>query len=195
MELKEKYIRKYWYEMVVEQLKDQYKDNGYNVSLEAHLNQGLIADMIVEKDGVRTIVEIVTNSKTPQQIIRIKQLAEELHYEFQLVVANYSPLRQNVEFEQLPSLIVKKLNEDVELYELPEGAMIDNASDLEYKDVFIDGNRLYVKGTFEVEVVIPSPDNEDQEFIHYYPATFDLLLKHNRRWIIEEVNQLTINRQ
>lgn len=195
MELKEKYIRKYWYQMVVDQLKDQFVEAGYDVSLEARIHQGFMADMVIEKDGVKTIVEIVTNSKTPQQIIRIKQLAEELHYDFQLVVANYTPLRQNVEFEQLPSLIVKKLNEDVELYDLPEGTMIDNASDFEFKDVFIDGNRLFLKGTFEVEVVIPSPGNEDQEFIHYYPATFDLLLKHNRRWIIEEVNQLTINRQ
>lgn len=50
MEVKEKYIQKYWRNIILDQLNDEYVSEGFNVSRDKEFN-GVTPDLFLEKEG------------------------------------------------------------------------------------------------------------------------------------------------
>jgi hypothetical protein len=95
MKIDKRYLRKYYYHAVIDQLKEEYKKKGYKVTTEERLaNSDFRADMVVRKGDVMIILEIKTgmiNSAAKKQIREMSDVIKRQYpnAKFRLVAVNY----------------------------------------------------------------------------------------------------------
>jgi len=77
MVIKKKYFEMYVRQMVVRQLLDEYRDNGYETKEQYPLGNSLRADIYAVKDGERVIIQIIDKQTRKEQIEKIRERALE----------------------------------------------------------------------------------------------------------------------
>lgn len=75
MEIKRKYFDLYVRQMVVRQLLDEYKENGYETKEQYPLGNNLRADIYAVKEDERVIVEIMDKNSRKEYIEKIHDTA------------------------------------------------------------------------------------------------------------------------
>ena len=77
MIIKRKYFEIFVRQMVVRQLLDDYRDNGYETKERYPLGNSLRADIYAVKDGERVIIQIIDKQTPKEQIEKIREKARE----------------------------------------------------------------------------------------------------------------------
>ena len=76
MEVKEKYIQKYWHEIVRDQIMDELREQGFEVYPEYEID-GYVADLYAEREGEKRIIEIKKNALSRDAFIKLHGFALE----------------------------------------------------------------------------------------------------------------------
>lgn len=91
MDIKRKYFEMYVRQMVVRQLLDEYRDNGYETKEQYPLGNSLRADIYAVRDGERVIIQIIDKQTRKEQIEKIRERAQE--EEVKLIVYDISDIK------------------------------------------------------------------------------------------------------
>lgn len=196
MEIKEEYIRNNWEKIVADQTYAMYLSDGYNVSREVLLERNLRADLLLEKDGKKTIVEILSRLRDSKAIMRLKKWASEHGYDFKLIYANYAPIERKIEFENFNYLFVEYLNQKHpdEFDEFGSYSNADDVLDVEFNCVKILKDSISISGICTIELNVRSDNDDDTDFIYYVPCKFDVVcILNEKEWSISDVNVLEID--
>ena len=111
MEIEDKYIRKYWYQIVEDQVCDNYMSRGYHVEKQIALGDGLRADLYATKDEERIIIEIAISKKSRQEFVHLFKIAHDIGARVEVVSANYKPFSSRIFFDGFESLFSDYLHD------------------------------------------------------------------------------------
>ncbi len=194
MEIKDKYIKKYWYNMVEDQIYDEYTEKGYEVSRHCLLDESnsIIADLLATKDDEKIIIEIATRTKPKEYIIHLYGLAHDMGAELKIVYANYVPMTMKNGFEEFEMEFEKYLNDinPGEFGEFATHARVDDIIDAEFTGVYVDGLKAELTGTCTVELMAWF-DMDDPEYEYYVPCKFVVEMEHDKDgWYVANHKEL-----
>ena len=188
MEIREEYIRRYWYQMVEDQISDDYKKEGYEVSKQYVLDGTSIrADLYATKDEEKIIIEIVTRDKPKAYIMRLYDIAHEMNAELKLVYANYQPITMKNGFEGFEMEFEKYLNDinPSEFGEFGTHSRVDDILDPEFLGIYVDEDTAELSGNCTVQLMAWW-DNDDPEFDYYVPCKFEVVMEHDEKgWYVD----------
>lgn len=89
--IKKQYVRKYLFKMVVEQLLDDYRQQGYEIKTQYPISSSLRADLFAVRGDDRVVIEL-TYGKIPDE--DLKQLNQTVDSEgFRLEVIDISKVK------------------------------------------------------------------------------------------------------
>lgn len=188
MEIREEYIRRYWYNMVEDQVYDDYRRKGYEVSREYCINNTTIrADLYATKDDEKIIIEIVKRDKHKAYIMHLYDLAHEMGAELKLIYANYQPITMKNGFEGFELEFEKYLNDinPGEFGEFGTHSRVDDILDPEFTGIYVDDDTAELSGSCTVQLMAWW-DNDDLEFDYYVPCKFEIVVKHDKNgWHVD----------
>lgn len=196
MELKEKYIRKYWYQMVEDQIADEYTEKGYTVVRNCEIANGKRADLLAHKGDEHIIIEIVERRKSNAAILQLYHYARETGYEVRLVVANYSHLETIIEFDEFYDSFVEFLNNDNpgEFGEFATHSRVDEIEECTFKSIKVNGASLLVEGNCIVSLETWMDNEGDTDFTYHVPIAFELsMLYEDADWVVDDCIRLDID--
>lgn len=110
MKIDKRYLKKYYYCAVIDQLKEEYKKKGYKVTVEEKLpNSNYSADLVARKGDAIIVLEVKTgmvNNAAKQQIREISDIVKRSYpnAKFRLVAVNY-PDESAINIEYIDELI------------------------------------------------------------------------------------------
>jgi Holliday junction resolvase len=199
MKIKDKYIQKYLYDIVRDQVADDYRERGYDVLKETPLGR-FIADLVAQKGDETTVIEIKVGKMTPELRQNIASLADYVkslgNYNFRLVLAN--PFQnKKLEIDEIENILAAYFTKHIpeELATLSPHAELKSISDVSVDEIDVKDNGIHVTGDGLFQIAIPSePKNE-----HYYtacvPFDFKILLNYHERGKLQLdiVDQLNID--
>lgn len=112
MKIDKRYLKKYYYCAVIDQLKEEYKKKGYKVTVEEKLpNSNYSADLVARKGDAIIVLEVktgVVNNAAKQQIREISDIVKRSYpnAKFRLVAVNY-PDESAINIEYIDELITE----------------------------------------------------------------------------------------
>lgn len=193
MEIKEQYIKKYWYQIIRDQITDELKEQGYRVEFEKTIGNGICADIYAEKDSDKQIIEISSKKLPKEQFVRLHQCAVNQGMKFKAVVANFNSLKTIIEWDEFESALCNYMNDNDYCDELAHNARIEDVTDVDFSSIQIDGNEIYAKGQAVCEIEIQMDSEGDIDITVYFPMTFAIAFNlNNGVWEINE-NEVEID--
>lgn len=187
MEIKEQYIKKYWYQIIRDQITDELRAQGYRVDIEKEIGNGIRADIYAEKDNDKQIIEISSKKIPKEQFVRLHQCAVNQGMRFKAVVANFNSLKTIIEWDEFESTICNYMNNNGYCDELAHSAKIEDITDVDFNSIQINGNEIYAKGQAICEVEIQMDNEGDIDFTMHFPMTFAISFNlNNGKWEINE---------
>ncbi len=197
MEIKKKYLQKYLHAIAVEQLAEEYQQNGYEVSKEKEINK-YTADLIAKKGKEMVVIEVKSGRLTSEKKDTIKEIGNyvknKANYKFLVVIAT-PPKEKKLEISNIQDLLSDHILDDFpdELLELSTHTTFDGISDIEIDEIIIIDTELFVSGTGVVSVELQYGSNGDQErgdgfkTTDSFPFEFKMTLEFNKNKILEIV--------
>lgn len=173
MEVKEKYIKKYWYEIVRDQITDELKEEGFEVYAD-HLIDGFTADLYAEKGEDKKIIEIKNKNLSRENFIKLHKFATGHNIKFQLAIADFRSLKPSINIEGIDKMLVDYMNEHSLYEDLGQKSYVDDITDVSYNDIDIDEKAILLKGEAVCEMCIEFDDEGDCDFNANFPMTFDI---------------------
>lgn len=173
MEVKDKYIRKYWVQILSDQIYDEYVAKGYNVKKRKSIGD-FRADVVAEKDDHKLLFEIVLDDRPDDYYVRIRKVAQEYGYLFILVAANYSSFKQQIYFEDFEEIFEQYLNSNLpsEIDEVGTHCRVEEVSDVTFKCIHVADSCIDVNGQCMLKIS-SSFDNEGDSAAYYnFPCSF-----------------------
>ena len=187
MEIKEQYIKKYWYQIIRDQISDELRGKGYHVDVEKEIGNGFRADIYAEKDNDKQIFEISSKKMPKEQFIRLHQYAVKQGLKFKAVVANCNFLKTVIEWDGFESTLCDYMNNNGYCDELAHGARIEDITDVDFSSIQLNGNEIYAKGQAICEVEVQMDSEGDIDFTMHFPMTFAIAFNlNNSKWEINE---------
>lgn len=169
MKIDKRYLRKYYYYAVIDQLKDEYKKKGYKVTTQERLaDSNFLADMVVRKGDTIVILEIktgVVNNASKQQIRKMSDIVK-LHYpnaKFRLVAVNY-PDESAINIENIDEIITDYFISNgipSELDELSPQTTIDEVTDVLINNVDIAPGVINITCEGNIVAILGYDKHED----------------------------------
>lgn len=184
MEVKEKYIQKYWYEIVRDQVSDELKGLGFKVYQE-HKIDGFIADIYAEKGTDKRIIEIKKKSLSREEFIRLHRFASDKGIKFQLAVADFRSLKPSIEIDGIECMLVNFMNEHHLYEDLGYSASVDDVFDISYNNINICSDTTTLQGEAVCNMLILLDKEGDCQFNASFPMTFDIQIN-MQDWKIED---------
>lgn len=77
MEIKQQYLNKYLPSIAIDQIADEYREKGYQVSLEEEIGKKYRADLVARNDKDTIVIEVKSGQMSPE---RRKEIAELANY-------------------------------------------------------------------------------------------------------------------
>lgn len=196
MEIKEKYIRKYWYKMVEDQVCDEYESNGYTVVKEFKYYENYRADIYAYNDDEKILIELITGRKEKQHIVELYKRAVALGYKFRVVTADYSHLETVMEFDEFTDIFAEFLNDNNpgEFGEFATHCRVEDVEEYTFKSMCVDGNRIKVEGNCVVELETWFDNEGDADYTYHVPISFIALCVYEKgEWFIDDCERLNID--
>ncbi len=166
MELKEKYLSRYFHSIAMDQLYDEYSQKGYSVYKEKKIGK-YEADLIAENNEEKIIIEIKVGKMTPEKKRRLADLANYVRsledYKF-LVVIPTAPSRKKLEFDDLEQLLFQDMLSNIpdELDQLSTHTIPNEISNIDIDEITISDDSIFIKGDGTVCVDLDyGSDNDD----------------------------------
>jgi len=179
MRIKEEYIKKYWYNIVLDQLIDDYKSRGYEI-LDHKLLGNIQPDLCVRKDDQLEIITVSSTKLNKDEFLNLHKYAQKHDIKFKVVVSNYSPFYERLDIDNFEYALVSYLNGSLpdSISELGYCQRIEDITDVEYtKAHILEGGKVHVEGNGTCEVTIEIDDEGDIEHIYYFPIMFNLYIE------------------
>jgi len=176
MEIKERYLSKYFHDMAKEQLYDEFTEKGYVV----HKNKPIgsyEADLIAEKDNERIVIEIKSGRMTHDRKKRLADLANYVRsqedYRF-IVVVPTRPQKKHLEIENIEQLLLTDIIHNLpnELDQLSTHTRPDEVYEVDIDEVKIEEDYISVKGDGMISVDLNYGSDSDDLAANGY-ATSD----------------------
>lgn len=186
MEVKEKYIKKYWHEIVRDQITDELKEEGFEVYAD-HLIDGFTADLYAEKGEDKKIIEIKNKNLSRENFIKLHKFATGHNIKFQLAIADFRSLKPTINIEGIEKLLVDYMNEHCFCEDLGHRSYVDDITDVSYNDIDIDEKAILLKGEAVCEMCIEFDDEGDCDFNANFPMTFDIQID-TKEWKIDDTD-------
>lgn len=184
MEVKEKYIQKYWYEIVRDQIVDELKEQGFDVYPEYDID-GFTADLYAEKGEEKRIIEIKKNALTRYAFIKLHGFAAERGIKFQLAIADFRSLKPTIEIDNIELLLANYMNKHHLYEDIAYNSSIDDVTDVSYNKIEMDADAVYLQGNAVCDMLIQMDSEGDCDFNNNFPMTFDIKIN-NKTWEIED---------
>ena len=188
MEIREEYIRRYWYRMVEDQIYDDYVAKGYEVKREYPLGDtNFRSDLFATRDDEKVLIEIVTKSKPREYIMRLYDIAHEMGADLKVIYANYVPITMKNGFEGFELEFEKYLNDinPGEFGEFGTHSRVDDIIDAEFAGVYVDGKKAEISGNCTVQLMAWF-DNDDPVYDYYVPCKFTVEMEQDKDgWFVE----------
>lgn len=182
MEVKEKYIKKYWYEIIRDQITDELKEEGYQVFRD-HSIDGFTADLYAVKGEDKKIVEIKNNALSKDNFIKLHKFAKAHQINFQLAIADFRSLKPSINVEGIESLLVDYMSEHSFCEDLGHNSYVDDITDISYNSIDIDDEAIRLEGEAVCDMCIVLDNEGDCDFNAYFPMTFDICID-TKKWEI-----------
>lgn len=203
MEIKKKYYLKYLHEIAIEQLIEEYSSKGYKITKEKEIGN-FRADLFVEKENEKIIIEVKTSKLTPsfrEKMKEISKIANSRGYKFFIVNAN-PPENKKISIDGIEEIFTNYLIDDLpsELDSLSTHTRLDEVLNVEIDKIDIENNLINIIGSGVVSVNLQYGSDYDQDtdignnFNDRYPFTFNVTLKvNNSKLAIEDIDLLDID--
>lgn len=187
MELKEKYLSRYFHDIAMDQLYDEYAQKGYSVYKEKKIGK-YRADILAENDNEKIVIEIKAGRMNSENKRRLADLANYVrslgNYKF-LVVMPTAPRRKKLEFNNIEQLLFQDMLNNIpnELDELSTHTVPDEVSNIEIDEISISEGLIFVKGdgTVEVQLDYGSPLGNGYSASDNFPFKFSIKLSYDVR--------------
>ncbi len=183
MEIKKKYFRKYLHEIALLQLEEDYKAKGFEVSREVRFGE-YRADLVAVKGNEKLVIEIKTKQLTDEEKVRLASIADAVRatgeYRLIVVIAT-SPREKRIEVIDVEQAFYTYLVGEFphELESLGNRVILDEISDIEVSEVYIDGGGIKIVGTGVISVELEygggASSDDGLSMSDSYPFSFDAL--------------------
>lgn len=188
MEIKEKYIRKYWEKIVADQLADELLQKGYQVEKEKKVGN-LSFDLYATKGDEHIIYEIKHGRFSKASIEQLQHYTKEHGARLQLVISNYSDTLPTINIDFFPSLLCDYMNTSHPHNEIAYSDTVEDISDISYTMIQMEEDKMTLKGTAMCDIEIHMDNEGDIDFDMSFPMSFEVSLIHDdNQWKIEETN-------
>lgn len=195
MEINPKYIQRYWYQIVADQIADEYRQKEYTIYREYQVDD-IRADLYAVKEDHKVIIEIVTSEKSNDQIIHLYRAAQQSDCEFRIVSTNYTPFDSVIVFDEFEESFVEYLNcqNPGEFGEFATHSRVDDLRDYELQSISVNGSTITVKGRCVAQLDTWFDNENDTDFTYYVPIAFILDLQYGKHgWEVIEEHKLEID--
>lgn len=203
MKIDKRYLRKYYHNAVIDQLKEEYREKGYAVSVDEKLpNSNYRADLIARKGDTVIILEVKTgmvNSTAKQQIREISNIVKRSYpnAKFRLVAVNY-PDESAISIENIDELITDYFISNgipSELDELPSHTTIDEVTDVLINSIEIVPGVIHITCEGNIVAVFDYDNHEDDTT---FEMTFPFKMKASLRmeddgYAVDDIDALRID--
>lgn len=184
MEVKEKYIQKYWHEIVRDQIMDELREQGFEVYPEYDID-GYVADLYAEREGEKRIIEIKKNALSRDAFIKLHGFALERGIKFQLAIADFRSLKPTIEIDNIELMLTSYMNEHHLYEDLAHSSSVDDVTDVSYSSIEMDADAVYLQGKAVCDMLIQMDNEGDCDFNNNFPMTFDIKIN-TKTWEIED---------
>jgi hypothetical protein len=203
MEIKEKYLNRYFHDIAMEQLYDEYSQMGYIVH-KNHRIGSYEADIIAEKDNEKIVIEIKSGRMTPDKKQRLADLANYVRsqgdYKFMVVVPT-PPQKKQLEVENIEQLLLTDLIHNLpnELDQLSTHTSPDEVYEVDIDEIKIDEDSIFIKGDGTISVNLDYGSDSDDLIADGYaasdsfPFSFTAKLTYDERTKKFEIEDADIN--
>lgn len=172
MEVKEKYIKKYWYQIIRDQIADELTAQGYEVDFDKEIGNGILADIYAERNGDKQIIEISARKTPKEQFFRLHNYAINNGMRLKAVVANINSFKTTIEWDELESILCDYVNKKGYCKDLGYSVTMEDVIDIDFSKIQITGNEIYVEGNAVCEVEIQIDEDGDIDLTRDFPMTF-----------------------
>ena len=184
MEVKEKYIQKYWHEIVRDQIMDELMEQGFKVYPE-HALDGYVADLYAERGDEKRIIEIKKNALSRDAFIKLHGFALKRGIKFQLAIADFRSLKPAIEIDNIELMLTSYMNEHHLYEDLAHSCSVDDVTDVSYSRIEIDAGAIYLEGKAVCDMLIQMDNEGDCDFNNNFPMRFDIKIN-TKTWEIED---------
>ena len=184
MEVKEKYIQKYWHEIVRDQITDDLKAQGFEVYTE-HDIDGYVADLYAEKGDEKRIIEIKKQALSRDAFINLHGFALKRGIKFQLAIADFRSLKPIIEIDSIELMLTNYMNEHHLYEDLAYNSSVDDVTDVSYCSIEMSADAICLKGNAVCDMLIQMDSEGDCDFNNNFPMTFDIMIN-TKTWVIED---------
>lgn len=184
MEVKEKYIQKYWHEIVRDQIMDELMEQGFEVYPE-HDIDGYVADLYAVRGDEKKIIEIKKNALTRDAFIKLHKFSLERGIKFQLAIADFRSLKPTIEIDNIELMITNYMNEHHLYEDLAHSCSVDDVIDVSYNRIEMDADVIYLEGNAVCDMLIQMDNEGDCDFNNNFPMRFDIKIN-TKTWEIED---------
>lgn len=188
MEIKETYIKKYWEQIVTDQLADDLVSKGYCVEREKKVD-GLCFDLYASNGDEHIIYEIKQGRFSRKSIERLQHYAKEHGARLQLVLSNYADTLPKIDIDFFPELLCEYMNTYHPHDDIAHSDTIEDISDISYSMVEMYESEMTLKGNATCEMEIHMDNEGDIDFSMSFPMSFDVsLILENGKWEVDAPN-------
>lgn len=203
MKIDKRYLRKYYYFAVVDQLKAEYKKRGYRVATDERLaDTNFRADLVARKEDSMIILEIKTgiiNTAAKQQIKKMSEVIKEIYpnAKFHLVAVNY-PDENDINIDNIEGIILDFfLSNGIpsELDELSSHTTIDEVTDVLINSIDVALGVINITCEGNIVVILEYDKHEDDTT---FEMSFPFKMKASLRmeddgYVVDDVDALKID--
>lgn len=205
MEIKKRYLQKYLHDIAIDQIAEEYQQKGYLISKKEKLGK-YESDLIARKENETVVIEVKSGKMTQDRKQVITELGNYVrkqgNFKFLIVIAT-PPKEKKLEIEEIEDLLTKILIEDFpsELDELSTHTRLEEVTDIDIDEIYIDGKNIFVKGDGVVNVELQFGSDSDQNSGEgsknhdSFPFDFQVTLEYDavNKLRIAEVDSLAID--
>lgn len=180
MRINKSYLRKYYHAAAAEQLRDEYRNQGYDVTLEERIGPYRL-DMVARKCEETIFFEIKTGDVRAETKRRIKDLSEFIKKEYPkgkfLLIAVRYPEDDTIEIDGIEEKIFDYIVSNgtpSDLDELSTNTTIDDIQNVTINRIEISHEGIWIDCEGQVSVDLSYGSGKDEES---FGMTFPFLLK------------------
>lgn len=196
MEIKEKYIRKYWYKMVEDQVCDEYISQGYTVKRGYNYAEMYRADLYAYNDNEKIIIELITCNKEKEHLIALYKRAIEAGFQFRVVSADYSHLDTILEFDEFAEIFADFLNNNApgDFGQFNTHSRVEEVEEYTFKSMSVNGNKMKLEGNCIVELETWMDNENDTDYTYHVPISFIVqCVYEDNQWVIDDCEYINID--
>ncbi|MES2329665.1 MAG: hypothetical protein V4539_08690 [Bacteroidota bacterium] len=188
MRIERKYIQQYIHSIAIDQIADEYRGKGYEVSLETNIGN-YMADIVARKENETIVIEVKAGRMTKDRKKALAEIANYIrsipNYTFLVVLAS-PPKEKKIEIEGIEHLLFTHFLNNLpdELDQLSSHTRVDDVADVEIEELEINqAGIIFLTGDGSVRVSLQAgsdSDNEGSEDLYStFPFSFEIELEWN----------------